>query len=321
MSKLFEVLRSSRTREEEQLRADELEALKKNINYSFEKITEKLGRELRERRERNSLMKEEINTKKKEFSIIYSYLIDREFFLTECRIYGTYTKRNQPKDISVEKKELNRELTLSKVKIDALKKAILIFKSDIFECEEKQRRLGKDLRRLKRNAHIPINIGESSSDSSISETEDEKAQRLEFEEFKKLKSKELEDLESKCENNKSIILSLQNELKNAKKVLQNPALKTQIYESLKDYINEIEEQDSSSSIPNSTRNNGLFRRRVYSNKANSRIKTKQTDSIKILAPQSTSFKFYPRKPTLDMVRGHSAPRTLKSANCLQRSKP
>lgn len=321
MNKLFEILRSSRTREEEQLRADEFEALKTNINYSFEKITQKLGKELSDKRERNAVMKEKIDTRKKEFGIIYSYLIDREFLITECRIYGTYTKRNQPKDISDEKKELNRELTLTKVKIDALKKAILIFKSDIIESEEKNKRLGKELRRIKRNAHISINIEESSSDSDVSETEDEKAQKLEFEEFKKQKSKELQDLEKKCENNKSIILSLQSELKNAKKILQNPALKTQIYESLKDYINEIEEQDSIASIPNSTRNSGLFRRRVYSSKATSRIKSKQSDSIKALAPQSTSFKFYPRKPTLDIVRGHSAPRTVKSSNCLQKPKP
>ena len=125
----------------------------------------------------------------------------------------------------------------------------------------------------------------------------------EYEKYKKTKLQELEEFENKCSKNNEIIASLQLELKAAKALIKNPCLKNTIYEKLHDYLEEFEDIGNKTSIPTTRNTSRVFRRRVYSTKAASNINIAETESKIGLSPQvSSKFKFYSRKPTLDISK-------------------
>lgn len=290
-------LRNSKKEAEVIARLDEQATMRNYIQFSIERLKNKFQIEVAGKVTDNALMKRQLYYKSKDFEIIRNFLIDREVTITELR--RSLVKKSEAKVANLNRKEelraLNKELSLVQVKIEALRRAIVNMEES---CKTNKVLLAEslvELSEVKKSTKIEYQELEAEKNRifSVKNVENLKlAEELRL--FKEIKLKELEHFESNCEKNSEIILSLQDELKNAKKVLQRPELRNQIYDRLQDYIDKY---DSKSPSPISTKNSTIFRRKVYSKKA---ILTGNTSGEiqKNLSPKVSKFKFYSRKPTL-----------------------
>ena len=303
-------LRRSKFIEEKQVRINEQETIRNYIKYSVSKINSRLEASLDKMRSNNSEFLYEIQNKSSDFQIIFRYLIDNEVLITQHRI-SNFKKRENKKKAEVkepkpDKRRLDQELNLIKTKIYALRKAINVFSEESEKNNSEWVRSLSVLDELKARKEAERVVGVEEEVEPVLEKNND------FEDFqRKISQKksdllqELRDLESKCDNDKETIESLQLELKNAKKVIQAPILRTQVYSKLKDYIEDIEKDEKVSlSSSNLIVKN---RRRVYSNKATSNLSLNLTVPKPTTAPTLSKFKFHSLKPKLSTSKTTQKP--------------
>jgi hypothetical protein len=299
-------LRRSKYSEEKQVRVTEQETIRKYIKDSVSHLKKGFDDKLQTLRSDNSIFISELYHKSRDFQIVFQYLIDNEVLITQNRILSSCLPRG-PKYSFEDRRVLTKELNMTKTKIEALKKTTKIFRDDTENSAEKLQQRLQVLQEMKNNKELQDLLqAENAVSSPVLEKPDTNERiRQELQDMKEKMKKELRDLEENCEKGRETIESLQKELKMAKKVIQNPQLKNQVYSKLRDYLDDFESDERLSiSSSNVTFNK---RRRVYSNKVTSNLVLNITDSKPSTAPETTKFKFNSLKPTLHTSKSISKP--------------
>lgn len=293
-------LRRFRKEEERSMKYEEEDIIRPYIDFSLQKIKKKFENQLQMKKIDKLFLQKEISSEDKTNKIIHQYLIDKELQITQARIGEL--KLNPPvinySELEYNKKLMKKEIGLSKIKADALKRAIKQFQEDkdinhskLIEITDilnnDKKKISNEYQEIENQLKFQYEQGKNQNNSL----------RLEYQIFKQNKIKELEVLEQKCKNNSELITSLQEELRTAKKVLKNPEVKNKVYNKLQEYVEDFDRKNLS--ICPSTKNSKTLRRRVYSTKAVSRANHFQAESKLNSTPKQSNFKFYFIKPKLE----------------------
>src|SRR5574343_1805487 len=122
-------LRKSKFTEEKQVRIKEQETMRNYIQKSVERLKSRFDKEVLQLKSDNSVYYSELYHKSRDFQIIFQFLIDNEVLITENRIAGSRVDHG-PQHSYEDKRLLNKELSMIKTKIEALKKTTKIFRDD-----------------------------------------------------------------------------------------------------------------------------------------------------------------------------------------------
>lgn len=299
-------LRKSKFIEEKQVRIKEQETMRNYIQKSVERLKSRFDKELEQLKSDNSVYMSELYHNSRDFQIIFQFLIDNEVLITENRISASKCIRG-PQYSHEDKRVLTKELNMVKTKIDALKRTTKIFRDDTEVSTLKLKNKRIILENMKNDEKLKefIDIEEEIKPPVLVKPDYNEKLNQECQVQREKLQNELKELEASCENGKVLIESLQQELKMAKQVIQNPQLKNQVYPKLRDYMDDFE-TDEKLTI-SSSNFSFIKRRRVYSNKVTSNLVINVSESKPSTAPETSKFKFRSLKPTLNSSRSISKP--------------
>lgn len=281
--------------------ANERNSTKGLIQGALKEIEKQFEIHLRDARAEHCRMQEEFASKSDEFVVISRYLSDAEVLIMQTRMdeIKTQTSKKISKDVEDEqKKVMNKEMDIVKLKINALKDAIKAYTQTTESTNEKISELEKVLIETKAKKEAELRLYDIQSKEHIIQTRKELLKlKDEYETFKETNLKILADSEIKCQNNQATMHILQNELKNAKIILQNPVLKLRVYDKLQEYI---EEYQGPSKIPATAPVNGqkhYHRARLFSSKPEA---TKDLlENEKMFTPSVSKVKVFQRNTSCD----------------------
>jgi hypothetical protein len=239
----------------------EKQETKHNIKSAIQEVKSKFDANASLARQNHSKMKQEVEEKTTELSYISQYLIDSEVLAAQNRAAKSYHVKQSSPENPQEKKALikkhEKELYMVKLQIQAMKDGIKEYKYTTENTNNKISELIETLYNSKINNQKEAKEAELEGNNKIIELNIEKDKlKADFEVYKFNKSKELYDIENKCRYNKQYIELLQNELKNAKKVIQNPVLQLRVFDKLQEYVDHYD--GNKPFINNSKAGNGYF---------------------------------------------------------------
>ncbi|CAG9322500.1 unnamed protein product [Blepharisma stoltei] len=229
---------------------EEMEALKiivrnntrKELQANVEAIIEKFQEETKVMKEGYDGLKIIITNKEKTISQLGEYLSDQAVLISEFRIEkSTEKEASSPAKTSdkFETRELKKEVKLLKVQLDALREVCASCQKDTDEFKKKMMALQEENDAMRRNHNNELETVKREAKTVEDELNDE-IDRLKYEltKYKEDVNKELATRDIISIRQKSFINSLQEELKNAKIVLQNPRIRNKLHDRLKDYMEE-----------------------------------------------------------------------------------
>lgn len=251
---------------------------RKELKSAVDEIRAQFEREIRTIRQDHDKMKEEISRKNQEILLIAEYMIDQEAMITQNRVNSTVRVKEFSKsdEVIADEKQLKKDLGVLKVQIDAMKEAIKEYSNETIQSAAKVKELDNEIEMIQSKHREELKTLETYLENRVSKAIEAKEKVfVEFEDFKKIGWGELEEKEESCKKQKIVIIALQNELKKAKGILQNPRLKLRVHEKLKDYLDEyeLESNESVSVMANKSgishrRSRTIEKRNIYTTRSN-----------------------------------------------------
>ena len=266
MEQSLQKLRHENAEQVKSVKIDVRNRTRKELKSAVDEIRAQFEKEVFMIRQDHDRMKEEISKRNKEIMLIAEYMIDQEAMIAQNRVQSTFKPKEVEKldETIAEEKQLKKDLNMTRVQIDAMKEAIKDYSSETTQSAAKVRELDNEIALIQKRHREELKELGVYLENRVEKAREMRDQaRKEFEDFKKLGWNELEDKEESCTKQREVIGALQNELKKAKGILQNPRLKLRVHERLKDYLDEYElESHESISMMHRTMNGGSRRSRT-----------------------------------------------------------
>ncbi|CAG9322761.1 unnamed protein product [Blepharisma stoltei] len=201
--------------------------------------------------------------KDKTIAQLTSMLIDLEIFFSTQRLdlksLGTDPNKSPKENPGL---QFSQEIINLSNQIENMKEVCLIYQEDTNKAKEKAKKAKEKKEKLKKFYEKEIENLKNNFEMKEKEWEEVKQRmEIEFEKYKKNAEKELEVRELIDNRAKEHIKSLQEELKNAKVVMQNPRLRMKIREKLSEYMADHEKSLNESMRPASVLPSQNFHRR------------------------------------------------------------
>ena len=316
MKKTIQDIRHENSIEVEQVRQNVKASTRKELKVAVEKINEQFENEIHIIRLEYEKMKDTISKRNREINLLSKYMIDHETLITEGRLCESLETDPRPLSASeiAMKKALRQELNILKVQILGLKEAVVEYTNETAMAAAKIRDLDQEIAQIKRKHQQEIKELEvfMNKKLEIAIIERDKVKN-QFDTYKKSGWTELEAKEESLSSKSVVILSLQQELKQAKSILHHPKLKLRVHNTLKDYIEEYEQDEEVSVAISANRsiNKTSIKSKTYNkNRAFNRKGFNETDtnftSFYSDIQPSTSI-FYSRRSTLPEPRKAKLP--------------
>lgn len=228
---------------------------RKELKSAVDEIRAQFEKEVFMIKQDHDRMKDEISKKNQEIMLIAQYMIDQEAMITQNRLQSLIKIEEKVKtnDTQDEEKKLKKDLNLLKVQIEGMKEAIKEYSNETIKSADKVKQLDEEIDQLRSRHRQELKELEIYLEDRVAKAIQQRDQiRESFENYKKSGWSELEEKEDVCFKQRETIAALQNELKKAKGILNNPKLKLRVHERLKDYIDEYEIETNESPPPPTT---------------------------------------------------------------------
>ena len=261
-------------------------------------------------------MKDTISKRNREINLLSKYMIDHEALITQGRLFESLDTEARPLSASeiAMKKSLRQELNILKVQIVGMKEAIVDYTNETAAAAAKIRDLDQEIAQIKSKHREEMRELEVFLNRKLEIAIVERDRvRSAFDTYKKSGWTELEAKEESLASKNTVIISLQQELQQAKGILHHPKLKLRVHNKLKDYIEEYEQDDdvpivvsvNRSVNQTSVRSKSYNKQRVFHRKGFNETDTNFTSLYSDTHPNNSVF--YSRRSTLPEPRKDKLP--------------
>ncbi|OMJ87545.1 hypothetical protein SteCoe_10720 [Stentor coeruleus] len=220
--------------------------IKKEYNAKFFDAKEKYKEDLFEIKRQCANLTESLQDKDIFMNFLCQIIADIGIYITNARISKTKTKnitKNEPKTFNEEHYVQQIQILINQ--IEFLKDTCSIYKGEIDKVKAKVYQAKENCKNIEKNLKEEIEkLNGVIKQKEIDYEVKIKQFHLDFEKYKKEITFEHQVKDEIVERQKVYIESLQDELKNAKMVLQNRRLRMKFYEKLDDYVKDHEQTTS-----------------------------------------------------------------------------